>query len=123
MSFVSDVFKVSSVERLTRFCDVLGVKYDVLSASKGEVIIYSDCLVEPPTTFRWPNTNKEEDIDFDAEIRKLALPGEKIVYRVEYEVEIHPSGDVEYYCEEMAGMPPEGDLIEKANTDAGRVLI
>ena len=124
MSFVSDNFIVGSFDKFRKFCDTLGIHYELVQtfeAGAAEVLLYSDDLVEPPETFIWPGTNKEVEINFHEEIRKLMVAGQTFGYRVEYEVEVDETGHVDYYCDEMMGMPG-GDLDGQASTDGRGVL-
>jgi hypothetical protein len=120
MSFVSDPFVVKDLEQFVKFCKAVEVDYEVLDIDAARVLCFSDELVEPPETFKWQG--REVEMDFNAELHKLMAPGQAVIYRVEYEVGVHPNGEVEYWCEEMIGMPQIGDSNGKANTDAERVL-
>jgi hypothetical protein len=117
MSFTSDVFKVVNVDRFTKFCDTVHVDYELIGPDGA--LVFSNNLVEPPSSF--VHNGVEHNMDFDAELHKLVQPGQRVTYRVEYEVEIHPTGEVEYYCDEMIGMPDKGDSDGKAIANTGRV--
>lgn len=121
MSFVSDPFVVRDLDQFKRFCDITAVKFDILrnGYDPNTVIVYSEDLVEPPAFYYFQG--KEFELDFNAELCKMLAPGQHVVYRVEYEVGVHPNGEVEYWCDEMIGMPPQGDSNAKAEPDAGRV--
>lgn len=118
MSFTSDVFKVKDLARFAKFCELVGVQYEDIGNNK--VVLFSDSLIEPPSSYTF--NGAEYDMDFDAELHKLAeIPVDQpITYRVEYEVGIHSNGEVEYWCEDMVGMP-QGDSNEKAIGNTGRV--
>lgn len=114
MSFISSTFVVDSLDRFKRFCETIAVEYEVQQEFDGgsaAVSIFSNDQVEPPTSFIWPGSNGQEvDIDFYEELKKLLPKGEKVSFRVEYDVEITETGEVEYLCENMVGIPPaEGD--------------
>ena len=111
MSFLSDAFKVKDVERFINFCKAVGVEYELLGENK--VVIFSNDAVEPPCTF--VHKGVEHALDFDVELHKLLAFNENVTYRVEYEVGIHPNGEVEYWCDPISGAPEQGESNAEAD--------